>query len=236
MNDEDLDPTFKDMDETTASPSQLGEIDIRAIRMAAGNLTQAEFAERFGFSRGAVRDWEQGRKAPDRSTQEYLKVIAEAPRVVERARAGDGVMKEKRSAWVVLKKKGDWWEAITPGVHHVPVYELTRDRAISAAAAAVQAKNDEVAAVAADGLHVAPPTPIMRKSFDLVEVSYFADSSAVCRHQLHYATNSQGVFGFCFDCDAAAPIESLNQGGGLIRHFFPPEIMRSLAEQAGTEA
>lgn len=211
------------------------EIDIKAIRKAVGDLTQAQFAERFGFSRGAVRDWEQGRKVPDQSTREYLKVIAEAPRVVERARSDDRPMKEKRSAWVSLKRKGDWWEAITPGVHHVPVYELSRDRAISCAAAAVQAKSDEVAAIVAGGLHVAPPTPTMRKSFDLVEVSYFADSSAVCRHELHYATSPQGVFGFCFECQAAAPLESLKEGGGLIRGFFPAEIMRSLLEQAELE-
>jgi putative transcriptional regulator len=207
-------------------------IDTKAIRKAVGDLTQAEFADRYGFSRGAVRDWEQGRKVPDQSTREYLKVIAEAPRVVERARSDDCPMKEKRSAWVALKQKGDWWEAITPGVHHVPVYELSRDRAISAAAAAVQAKSDEVAAVVAGGLHVGSPTPIMRKSFDLVEVSYFADSSVICRHELHYATSPQGVFGFCFDCQAAATLESLKEGGGLIRGLFPPEIMRSLLQQA----
>ncbi len=217
------------------------DIDIRAIRKAIGDLTQAEFAERYGFSLGAVRDWEQGRKVPDQSTREYLKVIAGAPRVVERVRSDDRPMKEKRSAWVLLKRKGDWWEAITPGVHHVPVYELSRDRRSCGSALALAFNARRLASASrgerrrerlAGGLHVAVPTPTMRKSFDLVEVSYFADASAVCRHELHYATNPNGVFGFCFECQAAAPLESLREGGGLIRGFFPPEVMRSLSAQA----
>jgi putative transcriptional regulator len=60
------------------------EIDIKSIRKAAGGLTQVAFAERFGFSVGAVRDWEQGRAVPDQSTRAYLKVIAAEPRTVER--------------------------------------------------------------------------------------------------------------------------------------------------------
>jgi putative transcriptional regulator len=60
------------------------EIDIKAIRKTVGGLTQAAFAERFGFSIGAVRDWEQGRAVPDQSTRAYLKVIAAEPRTVER--------------------------------------------------------------------------------------------------------------------------------------------------------
>ncbi|HEY1750714.1 MAG TPA: helix-turn-helix domain-containing protein [Caulobacteraceae bacterium] len=59
------------------------DIDIKAIRERLG-VTQAVFAERYGFSRGAVRDWEQGRKVPDQSTRAYLKVIAAEPKVVDR--------------------------------------------------------------------------------------------------------------------------------------------------------
>ncbi len=63
------------------------EIDTRAIRARLG-LTQAEFAERHGFSLGAVRDWEQGRAMPDRSTRAFLKVIAAEPAMVERILEG----------------------------------------------------------------------------------------------------------------------------------------------------
>ena len=36
------------------------------------------------FSLGAVRDWEQGRAVPDKSTRAFLKVIAAEPEVVGR--------------------------------------------------------------------------------------------------------------------------------------------------------
>jgi len=38
-------------------------------------MTQADFAVRFGFSAGAVRDWEQGRKKPDTPTRALLLLI-----------------------------------------------------------------------------------------------------------------------------------------------------------------
>jgi putative transcriptional regulator len=39
-------------------------------------LTQEEFASRFAIPLGTLRDWEQGRSAPDATSQAYLKVIA----------------------------------------------------------------------------------------------------------------------------------------------------------------
>lgn len=59
------------------------EIDVKAIRGALG-MSQAEFAERHGFSIGAVRDWEQGRRVPDQSTRAFLKVIRAEPAAVAR--------------------------------------------------------------------------------------------------------------------------------------------------------
>jgi putative transcriptional regulator len=59
------------------------EIDVKAIRTKLG-MTQGQFAERHGFSMGAVRDWEQGRKMPDTSTRAFLKIIAAEPGVVGR--------------------------------------------------------------------------------------------------------------------------------------------------------
>ena len=60
------------------------DFDTKLIRGRLG-LTQVEFAARFGFSVGAVRDWEQGRKMPDASTRAFLKVIAREPEAVMKA-------------------------------------------------------------------------------------------------------------------------------------------------------
>lgn len=57
------------------------EIDTKRMRGAQG-LTQEKFAARYGFSVGAVRDWEQGRSVPDKVTQNYLKTIDAAPDLV----------------------------------------------------------------------------------------------------------------------------------------------------------
>ena len=60
------------------------EVDVRAIRRRIG-LTQPAFAARFGFSVGAVRDWEQGRKRPEASARVLLTVIDKAPEAVMKA-------------------------------------------------------------------------------------------------------------------------------------------------------
>jgi putative transcriptional regulator len=49
------------------------------------NLTQEEFASRFGLPLGTVRDWEQGAHRPDRAAQVLLTVIANNPDAVIRA-------------------------------------------------------------------------------------------------------------------------------------------------------
>lgn len=56
-------------------------VDVAAIRSKLG-LTQEAFAARFGFSKGAVRDWEQGRKFPEASARILLKVIEKRPDIV----------------------------------------------------------------------------------------------------------------------------------------------------------
>ena len=62
--------------------------DVKAIRGAQG-LTQEEFAARYGFALSALREWEQGRRAPDRSARLFLKVIAREPKAVRRALAAE---------------------------------------------------------------------------------------------------------------------------------------------------
>jgi putative transcriptional regulator len=63
-----------------------GDVDVRAIRRRLG-LSQPRFAARFGFSVGAVRDWEQGRKRPEASARVLLTVIDREPESVLRALA-----------------------------------------------------------------------------------------------------------------------------------------------------
>lgn len=73
-----------------AAPARLFErADVGAIRKAL-NLSQNRFAARFGLSAATVRDWEQGRRQPDTSANNYLLVIKYAPEVVERALSNAG--------------------------------------------------------------------------------------------------------------------------------------------------
>ena len=60
--------------------------NLKAIREKLG-LTQKEFAATFQLSLSAVRDWEQGRFAPDRAARTLLKVIAHNPAAVKEALA-----------------------------------------------------------------------------------------------------------------------------------------------------
>src|SRR3546814_6385597 len=57
---------------------------VKAIRKASG-MTQEAFASTYGFTLGAVRDWEQGRKSPERTARVLLRVVAEVPDAVARA-------------------------------------------------------------------------------------------------------------------------------------------------------
>ena len=58
-----------------------GDVDVRAIRERLG-LTRPAFAQRFGLSVAAVRDWEQGLRRPDPAARVLLMVIARSPEVV----------------------------------------------------------------------------------------------------------------------------------------------------------
>lgn len=58
-------------------------VDVRAIRRRLG-LSQLAFAERFGFTVGALRDWEQGRRVPEASARILLKLIDREPEAVLR--------------------------------------------------------------------------------------------------------------------------------------------------------
>ena len=56
----------------------------KIIRRALG-VTQEEFAARYHIPLGTLRDWEQGRAAPDQPARAYLMVIACDPDWVQYA-------------------------------------------------------------------------------------------------------------------------------------------------------
>lgn len=60
------------------------KINVKAIRMRL-DMTQEEFAGRFGFSVNTLRHWEQGSRQPEGPTRAYLLVIERAPKAVQKA-------------------------------------------------------------------------------------------------------------------------------------------------------
>ncbi|GAM96731.1 DNA-binding protein [alpha proteobacterium U9-1i] len=65
---------------------QDGAPNVRAIRQKL-ELSQEEFARRFGVSVGTLRNWEQGVRLPDGPARVLLKVIEREPEAVKRALA-----------------------------------------------------------------------------------------------------------------------------------------------------
>jgi putative transcriptional regulator len=63
------------------------KVDVRKIRRRLG-LSQEAFAATYGFAVSAVRDWEQGRRQPERSARILLKIVEKEPEAVRRALAG----------------------------------------------------------------------------------------------------------------------------------------------------
>ena len=79
-----------DPDNPPLTPKQLEHVrrgipNTRAVRRRL-KMTQEQFADAFGFSLSSVRDWEQGRHAPDTNTIAYLRTIALRPEDVLRIR------------------------------------------------------------------------------------------------------------------------------------------------------
>jgi putative transcriptional regulator len=62
------------------------EVNVKRIRRRLG-LSQEVFAETYGFALSAVRDWEQGRRRPERSARILLKIVEREPEAVTRALA-----------------------------------------------------------------------------------------------------------------------------------------------------
>jgi len=59
-------------------------VDVKKLRERLG-LTQEQFALRFGLELDAVRNWEYGRREPDRAAKSYLTVIDRDPEHVQEA-------------------------------------------------------------------------------------------------------------------------------------------------------
>ena len=59
-------------------------VNVRAIRRKLG-MTHVQFCAAFGFDVRALREWEQGRRSPERPARAYLRVIAREPKIVHRA-------------------------------------------------------------------------------------------------------------------------------------------------------
>ncbi len=57
-------------------------VDVRKVRRKM-DLSQAQFAAKFGFPPATLRNWEQGRSRPDTPTRVLLAVIAKHPEAVE---------------------------------------------------------------------------------------------------------------------------------------------------------
>jgi ribosome-binding protein aMBF1 (putative translation factor) len=61
-------------------------VDVRKLRERLG-LTQEQFSLRFGLELDAVRNWEYGRRQPDKAARSYLAVIERDPEMVQDALA-----------------------------------------------------------------------------------------------------------------------------------------------------
>jgi len=57
-------------------------VDVAAVRRRTG-LSQAAFSRRIGVSPATLRNWEQGRRAPEGPARVLLAMLERNPRVVE---------------------------------------------------------------------------------------------------------------------------------------------------------
>jgi len=77
-----------DRDNRPLSPADLRRMkrtpQVKIIRRALG-ISQEDFAARYRIPVGTLRDWEQGRVAPDQAARAYLTVIARDPEAARRA-------------------------------------------------------------------------------------------------------------------------------------------------------
>ena len=70
-----------------AAPDMAPDIDVRAIRRAAG-MTQPQFAAAYEFSVRTVQEWERGAKKPSGPARTLLRAIKADPEGLRKALAG----------------------------------------------------------------------------------------------------------------------------------------------------
>lgn len=71
-----------------AAPDMAPEIDVRAIRRAAG-MTQAQFAATYEFSIRTLQEWERGAKKPSGPARTLLRAIRTDPEGLRKALAAE---------------------------------------------------------------------------------------------------------------------------------------------------
>lgn len=62
----------------------LGDVDVKELRERL-DLTQEQFALRYGLELDAVRNWEYGRRTPDTAARNYLRAIQRMPQEMKSA-------------------------------------------------------------------------------------------------------------------------------------------------------
>jgi putative transcriptional regulator len=67
-----------------AAPDMAPEVDVRAIRRAAG-MTQAQFAAAYEFSLRTIQEWERGAKRPSGPARTLLRAIRNDPEGLRKA-------------------------------------------------------------------------------------------------------------------------------------------------------
>jgi putative transcriptional regulator len=72
-------------------------VDVKRIRRKLG-LTQAAVAKAAGLSLDAVKNWETGRRVPDRSAMTLLTIIERNPKAVIKALNQESVKKTRKIA------------------------------------------------------------------------------------------------------------------------------------------
>lgn len=84
MTDEDI--ARQIASHSDAAPDMAPQIDVRAIRHAAG-MTQAAFAETYEFSIRTLQEWERGAKKPSGPARTLLRAIKADPEGLRKALA-----------------------------------------------------------------------------------------------------------------------------------------------------
>ena len=57
-------------------------VDVKVIRQNL-NLSQTQFAKKYGFPVGTLRNWEQGRRSPEGAVRTFLQIINNNPKAVD---------------------------------------------------------------------------------------------------------------------------------------------------------